>query len=68
MSSSKGMILNIKGKTAAKILAELEIPNINSKLLADCKDMSFKLANTEMGNYGFGNKAAKLCSTKVIEA
>ncbi len=43
MAVSKGVILNVKGKTAQKILEDLKRPNPNKELLDKCAKMAAQL-------------------------
>lgn len=43
MAVSVGVILNVKGKTANKILSNLEKPDVNKHLLDKCAKIAQKL-------------------------
>ena len=51
---SKGVILGVKGKTAKNILAELENPKTNKKLLKDCSVMAKELTGTKIAKLSSG--------------
>lgn len=48
MVASKGVILSVKGKTAKKLLAQLENPKTNEKVVRDCTVVAKQLKETRI--------------------
>ncbi len=64
MVASKGVILSVKGKTAKRILAGLENPNINENLIKDCTAISKELKGTQVVVRNRSGKIARPCKCR----